>query len=143
MACSLLGQSLLQREREEGVATAWHPGEYITCSLAGSLPSPENVTISSQNSSTQLQWKPPYYMMNQESAAVIHVDPHITQYTVYIFDASNDSMNDSVNVTETSFTHTNNILLCPIYQVSAWNAGGEGELSEPVQESRPQGKQRK
>ena len=27
-----------------------------------------------------------------------------------------------------------------MYQVSAWNAGGEGELSEPVQESAPQGK---
>ena len=110
----------------------------LTC--AGSLPSPENVTISSQNSSTQLQWKPPYYTLNQESAAVIHVDPDITHYTVYIFDASNDSMIDSVNVTETSFTPINNIPLCPIYQVSAWNAGGEGELSEPVQESTPQSK---
>ena len=29
------------------------------------------------------------------------------------------------------------------YQVSGWNAGGEGELSEPVQESSPQGKQGK
>ena len=134
---------LLLREREEGVATAWYPGEYITCSLAGSLPSPENVTISSQNSSTQLQWKPPYYTLNQESAAVIHVDPYITHYTVYIFDASNDSMIDSVNVTETSFTPTHNVPLCPMYRVSAWNAGGEGELSEPVQESTPQGKQRR
>ena len=29
---------------------------------------------------------------------------------------------------------------CPMYRVSSWNVGGEGELSEPVQGSRPQGK---
>ena len=28
-----------------------------------------------------------------------------------------------------------------MYQVSAWNVGGEGELSEPVLESTPQGKE--
>ena len=139
MACSLL----LLREKGK----YWYPGVYmlhISCSLAGSLPSPENVTISSQNFSTQnyaatqLQWKPPYYTLNQESA-VIHVDSHITHYTVYTMEVSNDSMIDSVNVTETSFTLTN-ILPCPMYRVSAWNAGGEGELSESVQESTPQGK---
>ena len=49
-----------------------------------------------------------------------------------------------VNVTETHFTSNNQgNVLCPMYQVSAWNAGGEGELSEPVQESTPQGKQAK
>ena len=108
-------------------------------SFAGLLPPPENVTVSSQNFSTQLQWNPPYTMMNNESD-VIHVDPHITQYTVYIFDASNGSMIRSVNITETSFTPTHNIPLCPMYQVSAWNAGGEGNRSEPVQDSTPQGK---
>ena len=116
-------------------------GMCLMCSFAGPLPSPENVTLSSQNSSTQLQWKPPYYMMNQESD-VIHVDPHITQYTVYITDACTRRMNDSMNVTETSFlfsSKTKNDVLCPMYQVSAWNAGGEGELSDPVQESTPQG----
>ena len=106
-------------------------------SFVGPLPPPENVTISSQNSSTQLQWKPPYNMMNRESD-VLHVDPHITQYTVYIF---NRSMIHSVNTTKTSFTPTHSIPLCPMYQVSAWNAGGVGELSEPVQDSTPQGKQ--
>ena len=55
--------------------------------------------------------------------------------------ASNVSMNDSVNVTATSFTPTHNISLCIMYQVSAWNAGGEGEMSEPVWDSTPQGKQ--
>jgi len=109
-------------------------GPYI-----GPLPSPGNLTLSSQSSSSQLQWKPPYHTMNNESA-VIHVDPHITQYTVYIFDAYNRSMIHSVNTTMTSFTATHNIPLCPMYRVSAWNAGGEGELSEPVQESTAQGK---
>ena len=47
--------------------------------------------------------------MNNESD-VIHVDPHITQYTVYIFDAYNRSMICSVNTTETSFAATHNIL---------------------------------
>ena len=139
MVCSLSGQ----REKER----CWYPGVHIlhiSCLLAGSLPSPENVTISPQNSSTQLQWKPPYYTLNQESD-FIHVDSHITHYTVYTMHTSNGSMNfnasmnDSVNVTDTSFTPTNNILLCPMYRVSAWNAGGEGELSEPVWESIPQG----
>ena len=112
-------------------------------SFAGPLLPPENVTISSQNSSTQLQWNPPYYTMNseQESAVVIYVDPHITHYTVYTIDAYDSSRSHTVNTTETSFTPTHNIYLCPMYQVSAWNAGGEGKLSEPVQESTPQGKQ--
>ena len=114
---------------------------YIVHSLAGLLPSPENVTLISQNfSPTQLHWNPPYYTLNQGSAA-IHVDPHVTQYTVYIFDAYTRRMIRSVNMTETSFTLPHNIPLCPMYRVSAWNAGGEGELSEPVQESTPQGKQ--
>ena len=111
-------------------------------SFSGPLPAPESVIISSQNSHARLQWKPPYYTMNNESD-VIHVDPHITQYTVYIFDAYNiRSMIQSVNTTETSFT-PHNVPLCPTYQIAAWNAGGKGELSEPVQESIPQGKQAK
>ena len=76
--------------------------------------------------------------MNQESD-IIHVDPHITHYTVYIFDA----YNRSVNTTETSFTLTHDVPLCPTYQITAWNAGGNGELSEPVQDGTPQGKQAK
>ena len=48
-----------------------------------------------------------------------------------------------VDKAETSFTFSNiqDDGSCPMYQVSAWNAGGEGELSEPVQESIHQGKQ--
>ena len=118
--------------------------EYLCPSLTGPLPSPENVTLSSQNSSSrQLQWNPPYYSVNQGSD-IIDVDPHITQYTVYIVDAYTRKMiGNELNRTETNFTIRNNISyhdLCPMYQVSAWNAGGEGELSEPVYESAPQGK---
>lgn len=81
--------------------------------------------------------------MNQGSD-IIDVDLHITQYTVYIVDAYTRKMiGNELNTTETNITLRNNISdhgLCPIYQVSAWNAGDEGELSEPVYESAPQGK---
>ena len=62
------------------------------------------------------------------------MDPHITQYTVYITDNyTGDVVED--NVTETQYTfNIQDDGLCPMYQVSAWNAGGEGEMSEPVQE---------
>ena len=71
---------------------------------------------------------------------VIHVDPHITQYTVYITDSHTGNSIVNVNVTETQFTfNASENGLCPMYQVSAWNAGGEGEKSQPVQESTPQG----
>ena len=72
----------------------------------------------------------------------VHVNPHIIQYTVYI---TNNYTGDSIlkeNVTETHYIY--NIQdddICPTYRISAWNAGGEGELSEPVQESSPRGKQ--
>ena len=65
---------------------------------------------------------------------VIHVDPHITQYTVYITDNYTSNIIVVKNVTETQFTFdTSQDCLCPMYQVSAWNAGGEGELSEKLQ----------
>ena len=108
----------------------------------GLLPPPENVTISSQNSHTQLQWSPSYNTMNNESDG-IHVDPHITQYTVYITDNYTGNSIVKVNVTETQYTPNIQLHdgLCPIYIVSAWNAGGEGKLSEPVWDNTPQGKQ--
>ena len=60
------------------------------------------------------------------------MDPHITQYTVYITDNFTGNIIKK-NVTETQYTsNTRDDALCPMYQVSAWNAGGEGELSEPV-----------
>ena len=76
---------------------------------------------------------------------IIHVDPHITNYTVYIMDNYTGNIIVKENVTKTQFSP--NIQqdndLCPMCQVSAWNAGGEGEMSEPVQYSMPQGKQAK
>ena len=118
--------------------------EYLWYSLTGPLPSPKNVALSSQRFSVrQLQWQPPYYTMNQGSD-IIDVDPHITQYTVYVVDAYTRKMiGNELNTIETNFTIRNIISdhgLCPMYQVSAWNAGGVGELSEPVYESAPQGK---
>ena len=76
---------------------------------------------------------------------IIHVDPHITQYTVYTTDNYTGNSIVKENVTETQFIPNiqQDDSLCPMYQVSAWNAGGEGELSEPVQDSTPQGKQPK
>ena len=106
---------------------------------AGRLPSPENVHING-NSST-IEWDPPYSSVNNKSD-VTHVDPHITHYTVYITDNYTGDV-VKVNVTDTRFTFsTSDDCPCPIYQVSAWNTGGEGKLSEPVQESSPQGKQK-
>ena len=71
----------------------------------------------------------------------IHVDPHIIHYTVHITDMYNENIITKRNVTETQFSpNIQGDDLCPMYRVSAWNAGGEGELSAPVQESAPQGK---
>ena len=71
---------------------------------------------------------------------VIHVYPHIIQYTVYSTDIYTGNIIVVENVTGTQFTYnTQGDDLCPMYQISAWNAGGEGEKSEPVQESTPQG----
>ena len=78
--------------------------------------------------------------MNNESD-IIHVDPHITQYTVYITDNYTGNIIVKENVTETQYTfNIQNDGLCPMYQLSAWNAGGEGELSEPVHDRIPRGK---
>ena len=95
------------------------------------------------NSST-IEWKPPYSARNNESD-IIHVDPHITQYTVYITDNYTGNIIVKENVTEAKFTPNIQQVddMCPTYQISAWNAGGEGEISEAVQHSSPQGKQAK
>lgn len=111
-------------------------------SFEGPLSSPENVTIHIQNSTaSQLQWKPPYYKLNHESY-IIHVDPHVTQYTVYTVNAYTRKIIEQENTTGMKFTFRNipHYDQCCMYRISAWNAGGEGKLSEPVQESTPQGK---
>ena len=98
------------------------------------LPSPE--TVRQVNSST-IEWNPPYSSVNTD---IIHVDPHITHYTVYGTDIYTGNIIVEENVTETQFTsNTRGGDLCLMYQVSAWNAGGEGEKSQPVQESTTQG----
>ena len=68
------------------------------------------------------------------------MDPHITHYTVYITDNITGNIIVKENVTETHYTSFNiQKDICLNYQVSAWNAGGEGDLSEPVQEITPRG----
>ena len=112
--------------------------------FTGRLPSPENVHIKEHLNFSTIGWNPPYSAMNNESDS-IHVDPHITQYTVYITNSYTRNITVKENVTETQLTP--NIQqddgLCPMYQISAWNVGGEGEMSEPVWDSTPRGKQAK
>ena len=104
------------------------------------LSSPENVHINESVSSSTIEWSPPYSSVNSDN---IRVDPHITQYSVYITDMYTGNSIVKTNLTETQYTirinHDDD--LCPMYQISAWNSGGEGELSEPVQKSTPQGSQ--
>ena len=114
-----------------------------TWTFTDRLPSPESVHIKEHFNSSTIEWKPPYSAMNNESDSIC-VNPHIIQYTVYITDNyTGDVVKD--NVTETQFSPNIQQVddLCPMYQVSAWNSGGEGEVSEPVQESTPRGKQAK
>ena len=113
-----------------------------TLTFTGRLPSPENVHIKEHFNSSIIQWKPPYSARNNESN-ITHVDPHITHYTVYITDNYTRNIIAKENVTGTQFTPNIQLHdgLCPIYNVSAWNAGGEGNRSEPVWDSTPQGKQ--
>ena len=92
----------------------------------GRLPSPENIHIN-VNSST-IEWKPPYYALNNKSD-VIHIDPHITHYTVYVTDNYTGNIIVKENVTETHFSFKTSDNSCPVYQVSA---GDEGELSAPA-----------
>ena len=60
---------------------------------------------------------------------------------MYITDNYTGNIIAVKNVTETQFTFdTSQDCSCSMYQVSAWNAGGEGELSEPVQRCIPHSK---
>ena len=61
------------------------------------------------------------------------MDPNITHYTVYIVDNYTGNYTDKVNVTETSFRRNiPNDNSCPMYRVTAWNSGGEGDMSVPL-----------
>ena len=100
----------------------------------GQLPPPENVFINESVNSSTIEWKPPYYALNSD---IIQMDLHITQYTVYITDIYTGNIFKR-NVTETQFTfNASDDGTCPMFQVTAWNVGGEGELNEPVHECRP------
>ena len=114
-----------------------------TLTFTGRLPSPENVHIKEHFNSSTIEWNPPYSALNND---IIRVDPHITHYTVYITDNYTGNIIVKENVTETQFTYINRQQdsdLCLMCQVSAWNAGGEGEVSEPVEDNTPQGRQAK
>jgi len=101
-------------------------------SFTGRLPSPENVHINESNSFVVIEWNPPYTSNNTESR-VVHIEPHITHYTVYIVDNFTGNYMEKVNVTETSFRrNTPNDNSCPVYHVTAWNSGGEGDRSAPL-----------
>ena len=64
------------------------------------------------------------------------MNPHITQYTVYIVDNYTGNYMGKVNVTETlfraNFPNFPNDNSCPMYGVTAWNSGGEGDMSVPL-----------
>ena len=126
--------SLMQYSISSAIAELSWTSSNIELFITGFLTSPENISI---NNST-IEWKPPYSSLNNDT---VHVDPHIIQYTVYITDIYTGNSIVTENVTETKDTFNIDDNLCPTCQVSAWNAGGEGELSEPVQYSTPQGKQ--
>ena len=98
----------------------------------GRLPSPENVH--NVNSST-IEWNPPYSSVNNKSD-IINVNPHITNYIVYVTDNYTGNIIVKENVTETHFSFKTSDNSCPVYQVSA---GDEGKLSAPVWDSTPQG----
>ena len=69
-----------------------------TLTFTDRLPSPENVHIKEHFNSTIIGWTPPYSAMNND---IIHVDPHITHYTVYITDNYTGNIIVKENVTDT------------------------------------------
>ena len=105
---------------------------YIIWFFTGHLPPPEDIHIDESNNFLVIEWNPPYSAINTNSS-VIHVDPHITQYTVYIVDNYTGNYMEKVNVTEMSFRRNiPNDNSCPVYRVTAWNSGGEGDMSVPL-----------
>ena len=63
----------------------------------------------------------------------MHVDPYITQYTVYIIDNCTGHFVEKVNVTETSIRrNSSDDNSRPMYCITAWNSGGEGDMSVPL-----------
>ena len=82
---------------------------------------------------SSIEWNTPYSSVNND---IIRVDPQITQYTVYITDNYTGNI-ITENVTETHFTpNTSDNDLCHMYHVSAWNAGGESNMSICIHHSK-------
>ena len=110
-------------------------------SFTGPLPSPESIQINESNSSLVIEWNPPY-SANNATSSVIHMDHNITHYTVYIVDNYTGNYIDQVNVTETSFRAniSDDNSSCPMYRVTAWNSGGEGDMSVPLPGNLPRSK---
>ena len=72
---------------------------------------------------------------------IMRVEPHITNYTVYITDNYTGNSILEKNVTEARFTFIiPDGVICPTYQVSCWNAGGQGNTSELMQGCVPRSK---
>ena len=110
---------------------------YCSVLHTGSLPPPQDLEIASQNSSViELQWNAPFSSANTKSDSVsVHVDPHITKYTVYITDKTTSKV-VTHNTMETYYTFmTTDHYQCTSYQfcASASNAAGEGEKSGQVE----------
>ena len=104
----------------------------------GPLSPPENVQINESVISSTIEWNPPYSSLNSNT---VHVNSHIIQYTVYITDVYTGNTIVKENVTETQYTfNVSNDGSCPMYQISAWNAGGESNRSETLQGYSPHSK---
>lgn len=108
----------------------------IICNLVfpGPLPSPEHVHVRQLINSSTIEWNPPYSELNNESD-VIHVDPGITKYTVYVVNYYTRDSIEIRDVSETQYIFRSNAPdndFCPVYSVTAWNSGGEGRSSMPV-----------
>ena len=101
-------------------------------SFTGPLPPPENLHIYVLDNSEVIEWNPPY-SANNTNSSIIHVDPHVTQYTVHIIDNYTGNSYEKVNVAGTSFRRNfSDDHSCPVYRVTAWNSGGEGDMSVPL-----------
>ena len=85
----------------------------------------------------ELQWSPPFSSANTESDSIsVHVDPHVTKYTVYITDTTTlTAVGHNAIETHYTFMNTDHHYPCNSYQfcASASNAAGEGEESRRVE----------
>jgi len=98
------------------------------------LPAPTNLTATNDSGSTiMIEWDPvildPPVLQGTELDHIrIHMNPNILVYSLNITDTINGTTLPMKNMTQTSYGFTGYIP-CHRYkfQVSAWNAAGEGE----------------